>query len=84
MVNRIWQFRMGDGMVRTPNDFGTMGDKPESHALLDWLAAEFVSAQMERQGHRPPDRDQQPPTVNRPLPTPRRRRSIRRTASSGA
>ena len=44
MVNRIWQFRMGDGMVRTPNDFGTMGDKPESHALLDWLAAEFVSA----------------------------------------
>ena len=58
MVNRIWQFRIGDGMVRTPNDFGTMGDKPESHALLDWLAAEFVSAQMERQGHRPPDRHQ--------------------------
>ncbi|HXB73002.1 MAG TPA: DUF1549 domain-containing protein, partial [Candidatus Acidoferrales bacterium] len=44
MVNRIWQFRMGDGIVRTPNDFGTMGDKPESHALLDWLASEFVSA----------------------------------------
>jgi hypothetical protein len=42
MANRIWQFRMGDGLVRTPNDFGTMGDKPESHALLDWLAAEFV------------------------------------------
>ncbi len=43
MVNRIWQFRMGDGMVRTPNDFGTMGDKPDSHALLDWLAAEFMA-----------------------------------------
>jgi hypothetical protein len=42
MANRIWQFRMGAGLVRTPNDFGTMGDKPESHALLDWLAAEFV------------------------------------------
>jgi hypothetical protein len=42
MVNRIWQFRTGEGMVRTPNDFGVMGDKPESHALLDWLAAEFV------------------------------------------
>src|SRR5215831_14293936 len=42
MVNRIWQFRMGAGLVRTPNDFGTMGDKPESHALLDWLSAEFV------------------------------------------
>ena len=42
MVNRIWQFRMGAGLVRTPNDFGVMGDKPESHALLDWLAAEFM------------------------------------------
>ena len=41
MVNRIWQFRIGEGLVRTPNDFGAMGDKPESHALLDWLAAEF-------------------------------------------
>jgi hypothetical protein len=42
MANRIWQFRMGAGLVRTPNDFGTMGDKPESHDLLDWLAAEFM------------------------------------------
>jgi hypothetical protein len=42
MANRIWQFRMGEGLVRTPNDFGTMGDKPDSHALLDWLAAEFM------------------------------------------
>jgi hypothetical protein len=42
MANRVWQFRTGYGLVRTPNDFGVMGDKPESHALLDWLAAEFM------------------------------------------
>jgi hypothetical protein len=43
MVNRIWQFRMGQGLIRTPNDFGTMGDRPASHELLDWLATEFVA-----------------------------------------
>lgn len=42
MANRIWQFRMGYGLVRTPNDFGSMGDKPANHQLLDWLAAEFM------------------------------------------
>jgi hypothetical protein len=43
MVNRIWQFRMGQGLVRTPNDFGSMGDKPSNKDLLNWLAAEFVA-----------------------------------------
>ena len=42
MVNRIWQLRMGNGIIRTPNDFGLMGDKPFNRALLNWLAAEFV------------------------------------------
>jgi hypothetical protein len=42
MVNRIWQFRMGQGIVRTPNDFGVMGDRPSNRALLDWLAQEFI------------------------------------------
>jgi hypothetical protein len=43
MVNRIWQFRMGTGIIRTPNDFGVMGDRPSNQALLDWLASEFVA-----------------------------------------
>src|SRR5262249_13281241 len=43
MVNRIWQFRMGQGIVRTPNDFGVMGDRPSNQGLLDWLASEFVA-----------------------------------------
>lgn len=42
MVNRIWQFRMGTGIVGTPNDFGALGQRPTNQNLLDWLATEFV------------------------------------------
>ncbi|MBM3784417.1 MAG: DUF1549 domain-containing protein [Acidobacteria bacterium] len=42
MVNRIWQFRMGSGLVSTPNDFGQLGGRPTNRKLLDWLAWEFV------------------------------------------
>ena len=42
MVNRIWQFRMGTGLVPTPNDFGMLGGKPTNQKLLDWLAVEFM------------------------------------------
>jgi len=42
MVNRIWQARMGRGLVGTPNDFGALGQRPTNQKLLDWLAVEFM------------------------------------------
>jgi hypothetical protein len=42
MVNRIWLHLFGEGIVRTPNDFGVYGERPTHPELLDHLANRFV------------------------------------------
>jgi hypothetical protein len=44
MVNRIWQWHFGEGIVRTPDNFGRMGEPPTDPELLDYLAKRFVES----------------------------------------
>src|SRR5260370_12357928 len=42
MANRIWQGHFGDGIVRTPDNYGRLGERPDNPGLLDYLARTFM------------------------------------------
>jgi hypothetical protein len=52
LVNRLWKHHFGEGIVRSPDDFGLQGQPPTHPELLDWLASEFVKTWSIKRMHR--------------------------------
>jgi hypothetical protein len=42
MVNRVWRWHFGQGLVPTPDNFGRLGERPANQPLLDWLTHRFI------------------------------------------
>ena len=70
MVNRVWLYHFGAGLVATPSDFGLRSDPPTHPELLDCLAAEFVDERLVGQGAAPADHAlEHLPAAERPTAT---------------
>jgi mono/diheme cytochrome c family protein len=44
MINRLWLWHFGEGLVGSPDNFGRLGDRPVNLELLDWLARRFIAS----------------------------------------
>jgi hypothetical protein len=51
-VNRVWMHHFGQALVRTPNNFGALGEKPSHPELLDWLARRLLDSGSMKDLHR--------------------------------
>ena len=82
MANRIWQGHFGDGIVRTPDNFGRLGERPSNPELLDYLAKTLHREWLVHQEDEPHDHALEDLPDERRRTTRRPKRRIRRTACS--